>query len=161
MKKFSSLLSTAFVACLFVVATSCKDDDQKSKTDLLTGKSWSLVKAQVNVNGQFVDAPDFVSDCSTDNVITFDKAGAYKQSVGADDCDGDETEETGTWAWKDNEGTITISSKDGADTYTQDLPLISLSETELKVEVETIPYDTNGDGTNDTEVKVYMIFQGK
>ncbi|HEY5748335.1 MAG TPA: lipocalin family protein [Chryseolinea sp.] len=164
MRKFSSLLSTAFVASLFVVATSCKDDDdQKSRTDLLTGKSWTVVKAQAEVNGQFVDVPgsDYVSACSADNAITFTKAGAYKQTAGADDCNGDETEESGTWAWKDNEGTIALTIKDGSDTYLQDLPVLSLSESELKVQIDTIPFDTNGDGKDDAEVKIYLTLQGK
>lgn len=163
MKKFSTLLSTAFVASLFVVATSCKDDDQKSKTDLLTGKSWSYDKAQIEQSGVFVDVPEHFEACELDNAITFTKAGVYNQAVGTDDCDGDDSDETGTWKWNSDETVVTIAPT-GNSSDSTDLEIISLTETELKVQVGTVVVgDINFDGKIDSndEQKLYIVLKGK
>lgn len=164
MRKFSSLFSTAVVASLFVVATSCKDDDDpKTKTDLLTGKSWSYDKAQVEVSGVFVDVPEHFEACELDNAITFTKAGVYNQTVGTDDCDGDDTDESGTWKWNSDETVVTITYADDSSDST-DIEIISLTETELKVQVGTVILgDINFDGKIDSKdaQKLYIVLKGK
>lgn len=165
MRKFSSLLSTVFVVSSISVVTSCKDDDnQKSRTDLLTGTSWMVDKAQVEVSGQLIDVPTDFSPCGLDDVYTFTKAGVFSSTVGLDDCgDGSDKALNGTWVWKENETILSVTADDGdPDTdNTDDLTVVVLTETQLKIETGTIPYDVNGDGKDDMEVKSYLIYKSK
>ena len=165
MRKFSSLLSTALVVSSISVVTSCKDDDnQKSRTDLLTGTSWMIDKAQIELNGQFIDVPTDISPCGLDDVYTFTKAGVFTSSVGLDDCgDGSDKALNGTWVWKENETVLstTVDDSDPDTNDTDDLTIVVLTEAQIKLYVETISYDVNGDGQDDAEVKSYLVYKSK
>jgi hypothetical protein len=156
MKKITLLLSIACATSL-VILSSCKDDD-KSKTELLTEKSWVLSKAEVEVSGASIDVTDdYIDDCQGDNTITFTKAGVYTEVVGTDDCNGDESDETGTWEFKNGETTLSID----VDGDVQDLEIATLNGSTLKVNFGKISYDTNGDGTDDAEVSIFYSLSHK
>jgi len=165
MKKIFSLLPTFFAASLVVVSTSCSDDDDpKSKTDLLASSSWIYDKFTLEIAGQEFPAPDELDACMLDNVLTFSKDGTYKQTAGTDNCSGDETEETGTWKWNSDETVLTITTKDNGTDDTVELTLSNLSDSQLKVLVETFTGDINGDGkidSQDVESKLYAYLKHK
>ena len=161
MKTITSFFSIALVASLFV-STSCSDDDDvvKSKTDLLTEKSWSVTKAEMRTSSSSTDfdvTAMFVMDYEKDNTITFLKDNTYKENVGADDGDGAEENSTGTWAWKDGEKVITIT----LDDFAQDSEVLVLNATTLKVNAGKMEFDTNGDGIDDDEVSIFYTLTAK
>ncbi len=159
MKKFTSFLSIALVASLFVT-TSCSDDDEKSKTDLLTEKSWSITKAEIrtSTSGPDYDVSNmYIEDYEKDNIITFSRDKKYNETVGTDDGDGAETDNSGTWELKDDEKTLAIA----IDGDIQDSELLTLTSTTLKVNAGKIQFDTNGDGIDDEEVSILYTLTAK
>lgn len=70
----------------------------------------------------------------------------YTEKIGTDNCDGDESDETGTWSWKDNEKTIHLL----VSSDTVDLTLINISSVILKVSVPLENFDVDGDGKDDS-----------
>jgi hypothetical protein len=52
--KRSTLLFTSALAVSVFAITSCKDDE-KNKTDLLTGKVWAETKKEITYQGTTVD----------------------------------------------------------------------------------------------------------
>jgi hypothetical protein len=159
MKKVTSIFSIALIASLFVT-TSCSDDDEKSKTDLLTEKSWSITKAEIRTSTsstEFDVSNMYIMDYEKDNVITFSKDKTYKETVGTDDGDGAETGNSGTWELKDDEKTLAIV----IDGDVQDSELLILTSSTLKVNAGKIQFDTNGDGIDDEEVSILYTLTAK
>lgn len=156
MKKVKISFSLAFVVMVLVLS-SCNDDETKSKTDYLTSGSWSFSAVAYRMeNGTEIDMSDeFMSDCEKDNVITFLANGTYTSDAGADDCDGDSTDETGTWAWTENETVLAITS----DGDTSELELISINSSQMKYSVGKMDYDSNGDGIEDSEVTIVFTLK--
>ena len=98
------ILSILVLCALQVMISSCKDDDEKpSKAVLLTARSWSISKIEVNGN----DETSNLEPCDTDNVFTFNSDGTIILDIGEIMCD--ETEDiSGTWRFKTNETIINI-----------------------------------------------------
>jgi uncharacterized lipoprotein YehR (DUF1307 family) len=155
MKKYFSLF-LALVA-LFVVSSCSDDDSDASRTDLLTSKSWVVTKYEVEVSGQSIDLTEDYMDCEGDNVITFSKDGKYNQTAGTNTCNGDEESETGTWALKNSDKTIVLT----VDGDVVEIEIHSLSSSTLKVKQESVEFDTNGDGVDDTEVPFYVTLSAQ
>lgn len=157
MKKSNVILAfSLFVVTLLV--SSCSDDEPKSKTELLTSKGWSFSAVALKTSTtEFSVTDEFISDCEKDNVLTFTKEGIYIDNVGADDCDGDSSNETGTWAWKSNETILSITTDDDAEEVT----LISINSSTLKIDVGKMPYDLDGDGIDESEVSVIYTLTAK
>lgn len=103
MKKFLSFLVMGIVALSFVGITSCnKDDDDKSKTELLTSGTWKI--SSVTMNG--VDFSSLIPACEKDNTTRFTST-TYTLDEGATKCDEDDPQtETGTWKFIENETKI-------------------------------------------------------
>lgn len=142
---------------LVVVGVSCSDDDDKkrSKTDILTSKSWSISKAEIkSETGTFDISSFYVPDCEKDNRITFSRDGKMTMDMGSNDCDGDETNVIGTWSWKENETVLVIT----VDSDVVEQKIVELTESALKANMGTMPYDANGDGTDDSEVELIYTF---
>ena len=158
MKKLNVILSLALLVMVLVVS-SCNDDEPKSKTDLLTGKSWAFASVAYRLqSGAEVDfSAEYIDECDKDNRLTFSKEGVYTSTTGADDCDGDDTAESGTWSWKENETILALSVGGSTD----NLPLVSISGSTLKLNVDTVDYDSNNDGVNDVEVSVIYTLTAK
>jgi Lipocalin-like domain len=145
------------IAAISFIALACDKDEEQSKTDLLTAKGWKHTKVEIKFgNAPEVDVTaesDFLENCEKDNVITFAKDKTYDAQVGSDDCNGDESGGSGTWAWQSNETTLSMTS----DGYTDNFPVVSLTETTLKLNLGTSEYDIDGDGIDD-EVTVFYSF---
>ncbi len=135
----TKLLLFAFL--ILFTANSCKKkNDQKSKTQLLTQKSWVMIKYEEKENnGGFVDFFPGFDACDKDDKYTFftNNTVTYDPMV---KCDPSETTQTGSWAFTDNETKITFglgnysvlqldentlvvsnTYTSGADTYTEKL----------------------------------------
>lgn len=89
-------------------ANSCKKkNDQKSKTALLTQKSWVIVKYEEKLNnGNFIDDFPNWTACEKDDKFTF----MTNNTVTFDPMSkcGSEQTETGSWAFTENETKITF-----------------------------------------------------
>ena len=150
MKKYLSLFYA--LVGLFVVSSCGDDDDNASRADLLTAKSWVVTKYEVQVSGQSLDLTEDYMDCEGDNVITFSKDGKYSQTAGANTCNGDEEPETGTWVLKNSDNTLSIT----VDGDVMEVEIHSLTSSVLKIKEGSIDFDTNGDGVDDMEVPFYV-----
>jgi len=147
MKILGKLSSLALIALIISVSSCKKDDPQPSRTALLTAKSWQVTKIEFQVGSSPAGevTSDFQSECEADDIIKFATTGVYTVSVGADDCDGDQQNETGTWALSSNDSVLTITE----DGDVQSVTIASLSSSQLKFK-ESYPFDSNGDGIDDT-----------
>jgi hypothetical protein len=87
------------------LVSSCKDDDPApSKEPLLTGKSWIVVKTEMD--GQ--DVTDELEACEIDNTTTFFSDGTFIEDTGELTCEEFETDVDGTWVFKANETIISL-----------------------------------------------------
>lgn len=118
MKKL--ILSSAVLFC--IIATSCKKDKNKScdKTMALIAGTYSIVKSEVGLNGNFVDvtSEDF-EPCELDDKLTLNANGTtvYKDLGTLCDPQGDDT---GTWSIT-TAGKIIIGGVDNLDTIEADI----------------------------------------
>jgi hypothetical protein len=156
MEKVVMFLNAVILISSVVIYSSCSDDDvKKSKTDMLTRSSWKITKAEIkSAVGTFDVTSDYLADCEKDDITTYSSDGAVSIATGADDCDGDSKPESGTWSWKENE-TILSLSVDGVEGNPK---VEELTESIMKLNVATIPYDANGDLTYDSEVDLIFTF---
>jgi len=156
MKRFMMSRYVLALIPLVLVGTSCSDDDEKkSKTDMLTQKSWKVSKAEMKTTtGTFDISAGYIQDCEKDNLVAYSRDGKFSSQTGADDCDGDDENVTGTWSWKESEAVLAVT----LDGDVEEVKLIELTESTLKVNVGSIPYDQNGDGIDDSEVELLYTF---
>lgn len=146
-----------FAAVLALGFASCKKDDEKTKTELLTASTWAQEEFYFEYNGIKKDATDeFMDACDKDNRYTFSKDAVYKVKVGADDCDGTESDGTGVWSWKENE-TILSTTIDG---QIEEYEIMSINASEYKVLWFEETYDFDNDGKDD-KVQLISIFRAK
>ena len=157
MKRSTLIAASAIVAAL-VVVTSCKKDDEPSKTDLLTGKSWYETKSEISYKGVKTSVP--VDDCEKDDILKFVKEGTYNATIGADDCDGGESTETGKWSWQNGEKTLRLINNADVD-HPTDVTLISLTSSTIVVNTGAIEFDVDGDGKDDTNVDLLVTYTAK
>ena len=139
---------------------SCKKDNPSpvTNTDLLTSKSWIKTKAEVTYSGIMVDVTSSViPSCQKDDITTFAKDGTYKVSVGADDCGGTATDQTGTWSLTNNGSTLHVT----ADVNSFDATILALTATTLKGSVQQDNVDINQDGKPDGTVTLTYTFTAK
>ncbi|HEY5510472.1 MAG TPA: lipocalin family protein [Prolixibacteraceae bacterium] len=98
MKKSLFIALTLFVFIL----SSCKKDEAKSRSEMLTGAKWKL--SSMKING--VAEP--IEDCSKDDFFIFTSGGTCTSNPGANKCYSDEVVETSTWSLSSDEKSITI-----------------------------------------------------
>ncbi len=148
MKK--TILTSMLIASLLFAIACKKDDPAKTKTDLLTAKTWTFSKAEFSYSGTTSDAPsDFIGDCAKDNTVVFSRAGSFVFNAGTNTCSGSESNGNGSWILKDSETTLVIDSKS--------YKLTSVNDTTLKI-MANESYDVNGDGTVSPTEKVDVIY---
>ena len=98
-----------FLLVVLFAANSCKKkNDQKSKTTLLTQKSWVMIKYEEKENnGGYIDYFPGFDACEKDDKLTFmaNNTVTYDPLI---KCDVSETTQTGSWAFTENETKITF-----------------------------------------------------
>jgi len=135
MKKFYSILSVA-LAFSMLAFTSCSDDDgdDVNRTEALTSKKWTVTKIEVGSGDDYEDVTEAMQsyECEKDDYETYGKDFVYTHAPGTDDCDGDAAEYKGTWAFKDGEKILAVTTGGDVDEYT----IASISATQLKLKYE-------------------------
>lgn len=127
------LLSYAFLLMGLsglLALSSCKDDDEetRSKTQLLTEKTWKLTS--VKVLGLSVPP----EDCEADDIYTYTTGGAYSKNEGATKCDVDAPQTvSGSWEFSSNETILTITYTELGSTISIPYTIVELTGSTLKL----------------------------
>lgn len=125
MKKQFLLLGILTLS-LFIIIPACNDDDdEKTKTEILTSGSWITTAATVDPGidlteygqGVVTDLYNntlFYPECAKDDYTTFSEDGTYETNIAGTPCDDTDTNESGTWAFNEDETKIYVD-KDTED----------------------------------------------
>ncbi|MBP6456263.1 MAG: hypothetical protein KA275_05980 [Chitinophagaceae bacterium] len=118
---------------------SCKKDKTttttttaKTKTQLLTQKSWKLTNVRYKIdNGAWVDAYATVQSCAKDNILNYLTTSAYNVDEGATKCNTTDPQTliSGTWAFQNSETQLALTNTTFG---TQVQSLLTLDENTLK-----------------------------
>ncbi|MFM2208187.1 MAG: hypothetical protein RL213_2162 [Bacteroidota bacterium] len=102
--------SLLIVAAVLTVLFSCKKDEttSPSKTELISAHPWRM--NAILFNG--IDIFPSTDSCDWDNKYTFTTGGVYTEDAGPWKCDPADPQivETSTWAFSNNENTITFAA---------------------------------------------------
>jgi hypothetical protein len=132
MKHFKPII---ILLALVVGMISCKKDDDKSNTDMLTGKYWIFtsltISPAVMIGGTpLTDWWSQVPACQKDNLMKFDTPNVFTDDEGASKCDPNDPQTiTGTWAFNADETVISITE----DGQTTSFNVIDLSDSDIKM----------------------------
>jgi len=110
---------------------SCKKEAAKSKTDLLTQKTWMIQKLETKEgNNPWEDDFPTWDACSKDDRYIFRANNTYEFNEGLTKCDPSDPQifDSGNWALTNNETKLLI----GSDEFT----IVSLTETNLILSVQ-------------------------
>jgi hypothetical protein len=133
MKKIILKIITAIILFSSLFITCKKSSHVKTRTELLTQKTWKFSSATVNG----MDASSNLQACQKDNIYTFVSAGTGNVDEGPSKCNsGDPQTISFTWNFTTNETVLHISTSffsGGSNDFT----IMTLSETQLVV---TMPY---------------------
>jgi hypothetical protein len=102
---------TLIIAALaFLTIYSCKKEEKKSKTDLLTASAW---KPKSMIYDPIDDVPvDEMEDCEKDDTFKFNVGGTGIKNVGTVKCNQSEPQtEPLTWAFGANETQLIIDGE--------------------------------------------------
>ena len=108
MKHF--IRTTCVAMASMVIFASCKKDDDKSRTELLTQSNWKLVSDQEKAGSapweEYIDDYD---PCELDNYFKFNTNGSVVLDEGPTKCDPtDPQTETGNWSFESNESRLNL-----------------------------------------------------
>ncbi len=110
-------LNLLLIASLVLVTLSCKEDEDPSKKELLSGKNWVMVSQTVspaiNFNGTLItDLFAQMDDCSKDDISKFNSNGTYTMEEGATKCDVNDPQvfDSGTWVFNSDETILVLTS---------------------------------------------------
>lgn len=124
--KIRPLLFTLLAFVLLGTIASCKKEDNKSKTQLLTSGSWKVVAHTATSGSVTIDAYKEMKDCEKDDFLVFDANGTVTFNEGAVKCENDDDQtSTSTWKFTDNETKITFDDSSAT--------ILSLTGSEFKV----------------------------
>lgn len=144
------ILTLLLLAVVIITANSCKkDEDEKTKTDLLTGNYWKFtamnISPAIEFNGlEYSDLFGLMPNCSKDDLIKYNADGTLIFDEGPSKCDeGDPQTETGNWAFNADETKITETYDDGSFTY----DVVELTESNLKFSYSEVADYGNGELT--------------
>lgn len=141
----SSKMLLLLALSLTVVLSACKkdkEDDPKTKTDLLTASNWKMTASTVspemevyddegNIIGMSGDEFAQMEPCFKDDLTRFNTNFTVTFDEGATKCDDSDPQSvTGTWAFKSNETMLSVTE----DGYTQDVSILELTSTTLKLQ---------------------------
>lgn len=101
MKKSLFIALTLFVFLL----SSCKKDEAKSRSEMLTGAKWKVSSQKLN------GVVEPLEDCSKDDFMIFASGGKCTFNPGANKCYSDEVIETGTWSLSSDEKSFTLNGE--------------------------------------------------
>jgi hypothetical protein len=127
--KLAIKLSIFSFFLLFLFA--CKKEDAKSKTDLLTQKTWMIQKLETKEgNNPWEDDFPTWDACSKDDRYIFRANNTYEFNEGLTKCDPSDPQifDSGSWSFTNNETKLLI----GSDEFT----IVSLTETNLILSVQ-------------------------
>ncbi|OJY92140.1 MAG: hypothetical protein BGP13_08205 [Sphingobacteriales bacterium 40-81] len=126
---FMKIKHLLFAVVAFAVAgtfASCKKEDKKSKTELLTAGSWKIKTLTVKNGATTVDLLALQQECYKDNLYTFKTDNTLIIDEGAKKCDEEDDQSyTTTWSFTDNETKIVMEGESGS--------IVSLTSAELKI----------------------------
>lgn len=124
--KIKHLLFALSAFVVLGIFASCKKEDKKSKTELLTTGSWKI-KSFVGISGATrVDLLATQDECYKDNLYSFKTDKTLVVDEGAQKCDeNDDQSYTTTWSFSDNESKITVDEEISS--------IVSLTTSEFKV----------------------------
>lgn len=94
------------VLVLFLFLNSCKKETVKTKTQLLTQKSWVFNKIEVKEGtANWLDITSFLEPCFLDDQFIYNANGTYEFNEGATKCDNADPQvfESGNWIFTNNE----------------------------------------------------------
>ncbi|MCX6256321.1 MAG: hypothetical protein NTW49_00205 [Bacteroidia bacterium] len=112
------------VLSLVLVVISCKKDETKSRTELLTGKYWITtavtIDPAVNINGTLVtDIFAQEETCRQDDLQKFTTNGVYTFDEGASKCSANDPQTTnGIWSFNSDDTILSITDNGVTDSYT-------------------------------------------
>ncbi|MCC2545994.1 hypothetical protein LJY25_06020 [Hymenobacter sp. BT175] len=134
MKRFNLIFGLLAVAASF---TACsKEDDPKTKTELITAKSWRMTAFTITTTtGSNTTTQDLYASagaCSKDNFTKFNTDKRVIFDEGTTKCSTtDPQSETGNWDFTANEAKLLLSEPGSSSAITYDL--VELSESTLKL----------------------------
>ena len=139
-----------FLTLLLIISeySACKKGatSTKTKTQLITEQSWTLVSYRYNFNsGAWTDGYATIPNCQKDNKLSFLSNFEYKLDEGATKCNSSDPQifQQGSWSLLSNETKLS-SSYNGT---TRVVDIVELDNTSLK----TSRKDTVGTNTSITE----------
>ena len=116
MKKHLTLTTLAVIVTVMFIG--CKKDNSnivaKSKTQLLTEKTWKQVKFEVRTNTtdpwNDITAANSLP-CELDDIITFTSTGVFTETEGATKCSPSDPDivESGNWSFQSNETILRLT----------------------------------------------------
>lgn len=132
-KKITILAITVLaIASCGKKTTTNTSTTSKTKTQLLTQKTWKLTNVRYKINsGSWVDAYGTISSCVKDNIVTYSTSGAYSIDEGATKCNTSDPQTyiSGTWNFQNSETQLaTVTSTFG----TQVQSIVTLDENTLQ-----------------------------
>ena len=105
MKSFKYLF--LLVIALTITVASCKKDEEpKSKKELLTSNQWRFLSSKTD------GVADMISNCEKDDFMIFASNGTYTWNPGTVKCNSHDTIITGTWTLSTDEKTLTLDGSD-------------------------------------------------
>jgi len=144
------------------VLASCHDDPAPpSVADKLTAKRWTPDRAELALVGHTERLLWMeVEACYKDDVVTFAKDGTATFDAGADDCNGQEKAETGTWSLRDGDK-ILVVTKPSSDPEETGISFFDENTLMLTSRDTLCCFDTNGDQIGDTKGWFVFIYKSK
>ncbi len=131
MKKMSFL-----VLLVGLIVSSCSED-KLTRIEMLTGTGWNLASGRITVDGVEQPGGADIEVCDLDDIHTFMKNGTYTLDPGENLCWEDDTLETGTWAFFNDETEFLIDLDGEASRATID----ELTESVFRFSIKDVDED--------------------
>jgi hypothetical protein len=110
----AALLLVSFGACK---KSSTNSNTPKSKTELLTQKTWKTTNQEFGNGSSWIQNPDWTNAeaCERDDLLVLRTNMTYEENEGASKCDPAHPQiiDEGTWAWQENETKVAIDGMVG------------------------------------------------
>jgi len=128
-----SVLKMSGVMVLFLFLNSCKKEEAKTKTQLLTQKAWVMKKLeQKEGNNPWVDEFQNFDACSKDDRYIFNANSTYEFNEGPTKCDPTDPQvfDSGNWFFTNNETKLQIGTDEfNIDTLDENNLVLSVQQT--------------------------------